>query len=524
MKKVLLFFVVLGIIVGIIIGAKAMQVDEQNSLQNFYIEEENLDTKNLTELICALPEVDTLDPLKTQNSYVADILKLIYEPLVSFDEENQIEPYLASSWAEKDEYTWIIQLRNDTYFHNGEKFTSSDVKYTINTLLNEKLISKYYANVSNIVSIDIIDEITLLITLKEKDAYFPSKLTFPILSESYYSDNKILDQEKANKPIGTGPYKYKTSDEKEIELVFNEKWWKDTDARLKKLILKKYSTYTEAIKAFKSSEVDMIFTTIQNWKEKFGFIGINSYTFESSKYEVLIPNTSKSILSESSVRKAIITAINRENIVSQYYDGNAYVKDVPIASNSRFASVNMEYDVEKAKQILINAGWMQSKNGWNKNGKKLAFNIIVVKDDTEKLNIAKQIKQDLNELQIPITITELSWNTFNENIKKGQFDLALATLDIRNEYQIQDLVLSNSQYNYAHYTDENMDGIIKTMQVTDGDAYANNMEIFKQYYKNEMPYIGLFFRANMILTNKSIKGEFKGTDFNPYRNITNFCK
>ena len=184
----------------------------------------------------------------------------------------------------------------------------------------------------------------------------------------------------------------------------------------------------------------------------------------------------------------------------------------------------MEYDIEKAKQMLINAGWSQTKNGWSKDGKSLAFNIIVVKDEGEKLSIAKQIKQDLAEIQIKITINELTLSAFNDSLQKGNFDLAIATLNIKNEYQIQDIVSTGSIYNYAHFSDEKMDGIINMMSASDGDVYANNMETFKQYYKSEMPYIGLFYKSNIILTNKSVKGEYKGTDFNPYRNIRNFCK
>lgn len=524
MKKILVFFIIVGIVVGIVIGANAVQIKEKEEELTPSSGEKVQSTGINNELSLALPEVDTLNPLRTKNSYVADVLKLIYEPLVSFDDENQIESSLAINWAQRDDVTWIIKLRENVYFHGGEKFTAADVKYTINTLLSEEIQSKYLANVSNISSVDLIDDSTLVITLKTKDAYFPSKLTFPIIPEYYFKNEGILSEDKADRPIGTGAYQYDSSDESEIKIIFNKNWWKDSNAKLSTISLKRYSTYNEAIKAFKSSDVDMIFTTMHNWKEKFGFIGVNSHTFESSKYEVIIPNTSKTILKESSVRKAILSAINRENIVSNIYEGDAYITDIPIASNSKYASPSMEYDIEKSKQMLINAGWSQTKNGWSKDGKRLAFNIIVVKDDSEKLNIARQIKQDLAEVQIQTTINELTLSSFNENLQKGTFDLAIATLDIKNEYQIQDIVSTGNIYNYARFSDEKMDGIISMMNASDGDVYANNMEMFKQYYKSEMPYIGLFYKSNIILTNKSVKGEYKGTDFNPYRNIRNFCK
>lgn len=522
MRKVLLFFIIIGIVVGIIIGARAPQTKEEN-LEHSSGDIENTNV-NLSKISLALPEIDTLNPLRTNNSYLADILKLVYEPLVSFDEKNQIEPSLALNWAQRDDLTWIIKLRENVSFHAGEKFTANDVKYTIETILNGKITSKYLANVANIAKVDIIDEDTLTISLNSKDPYFPSKLTFPIIPEYYFKNDGIMDEEKANRPIGTGSYQYSSSDENMIELTFNKNWWKSNSARLETIQLKKYSTYNEAIKAFKSSDIDMIFTTIYNWKEKFGFIGVNSYMFESSEYETIIPNTTKESLSEHSVRMAIMSAINRENIVANVYKGNAFIADTPIALNSLYAIRNTEYDTEKAKQLLINAGWIQAKNGWSKNGKTLAYTLIVQKEDAEKVSIANQIKQDLAEIQIKITINGLTQTAFNERIKNGNFDLALATLDIKNEYQIQDIVSTGNQYNYARYSDEKMDAIINLMRNSEGDVYASNMETFRQHFRSEMPYIGLCYKANIILTNKSIKGEYQGTDFNPYRNIRNFCK
>ena len=81
------------------------------------------------------------------------------------------------------------------------------------------------------------------------------------------------------------------------------------NAKLKTINLNKYSTYSEEIKAFKSAEIDMILTNMYDWKEKFGFIGINSYKFENTEYEVLIPNTENKILADNSVRKAILYGI-----------------------------------------------------------------------------------------------------------------------------------------------------------------------------------------------------------------------
>ena len=71
-----------------------------------------------------------------------------------------------------------------------------------------------------------IDDNTIVITLKTKDAYFPSKLTFPIIPEYYFKNEGILNEDKANRPIGTGAYQYDSSNDSEIKIIFNKNYYR----------------------------------------------------------------------------------------------------------------------------------------------------------------------------------------------------------------------------------------------------------------------------------------------------------
>lgn len=521
MKKFLFYLIVIGIIVGIIIGRnKAMNLEEENKIENQEVEE-----KIITyELNLAISDIDTLNPLRTKNSHVSDILKFIYEPLLSYDFEKGLQGVLAESWGQKDEHTWIIKLKPDVLWHGGEKFSSEDVKFTIDLLKGEELDSIYRENVKNIRSVDIVDDTTIVLTLESSDAYLPSKLIFPIIPKYYFKSEGIMDENKANRPVGTGPYQYESADETQLILVSNVSWWKTSEIKLSKIHVLKYETYGELIKGFKSSEVDMVYTNMHEWKEKFGFIGINSYEFESSEYELLIPNGKNVFLGDANVRKAILMAINRGDIISNIYDDMATVRDIPIGSSSQYFVKTLEYNPEEAKQLLMEAGYVFSKNGWNKNNKKLSLTLIIPENDEDKMKSAEKIKQYLEEISIPITIKKQKWNDFKKNISNDNFELALASLDIKNEYQIQDLVTENHFNNYANYANREMENIIIELKNSAEDIYEGYMRSFIRLYEEEMPYIGLYFKNNVILTNKSVKGQYESTFNNPYQNIIYFSK
>lgn len=521
-KKIVIFLAFIAIAWGLAAGIKSGKNDNvniENNIEN-QIEENYIDELNLP-----LIEVDTLNPLRTTNMQVANILNLIYEPLINFKSDESLEGILLEEWAKLDSNTWIIKLKKNILWHNGNKLTANDVIFTFNTLINNELI--YSKNLSNVKEIIKLDDYSIKIILENKDDYFISKLNFPIISESYFKVS-FENEEKSNKPIGTGPYKYvNTNKEGIINLEFNSSWHKESKAKLQKIKLYKYASYGEAIKAFKSAKVDMIVTNMSNWQDKFGTIGLNSYSFENSEYEVLIPNCNNIILSENSVRRAILQGINRANIINSVYKENAAISDIPIHTNSKNSITNTEYNLEKAKQILINAGWAQNENGWqkkiNEKIRTLNFNILVNKESEEKLQVAEKIKNDLEEIGIKINIKKVSKENILTAIVEDNFELILASIDVKNEFFINEQITQMSELNYSNYMSNQMQKVLQEISASE-ESYNENIHTLTQLYKNDAPYIGLYFKTSTILTNKSVKGKFEPTWSNYYRNITSFCK
>ena len=520
MRKFLMFFIVFGVFIGIVIGAsnEINKVDEVDSG----------DTEIVTEVIpkirLALAAVDTYNPLTTQNEHVSNLLKLVYEPLFEYNSENQLQPCLAGEYFKRGDNSWVIRLKPNIEWQDGNVLLADDVVYTINYLKDENVNSIYKANVRNITSVERLDTETVVINLVEDDPYLINKLYFPIVSSRSVATTDEVQALMPQSLVGTGPYEFVSEDSEKVALKLNDTWWNYKGAKLKEIDLMKFGSYAEAVKAFKSTEIDLIMTDMYSWKEKFGFIGINSYSYESSTFETLIPNTSKNTLAESSVRKAILQAINRANIVSVVYEENATIKDIPIPSYSKFKTESSEYNVEKAKQILVNAGWVNTSGSWKKGNQTLSFNLAVVESNKEQLLVAEKIKSDLQDVGIKINIKKMSWNDFYAAISNGNFDLAIATFDVKHEYQIQDMVKTLASKNYAKYSSSNMDTIIEKLYTTQDETYDETMQEFVTMYLNEMPYIGLYFKNNTMLANKSVKGEYKSTAGNPFNNLINFYK
>ena len=88
MKKILMFFIILGITIGLLNGMNDRKEDLKGNIEN--TDQENIKSNNSC-LTLAISDIDTLNPLMTKRIHLSNILKLVYEPLFSYDEQNQIK-------------------------------------------------------------------------------------------------------------------------------------------------------------------------------------------------------------------------------------------------------------------------------------------------------------------------------------------------------------------------------------------------------------------------------------------------
>src|SRR5574341_724741 len=83
-------------------------------------------------------EILNLDPHVATAFSSVQVFDLVYETLLRFNPKTlEIEPNLAASWSVSgDGLEYTLNLRRDATFHDGSSVDASDVKYTIDRILN----------------------------------------------------------------------------------------------------------------------------------------------------------------------------------------------------------------------------------------------------------------------------------------------------------------------------------------------------------------------------------------------------
>ncbi len=152
-------------------------------------------------------EPDTLDPALTYDVDSWSVVHSVYDSLLQYDNEGQLQPLLAESMEWIDGTTLEFQLRSGISFHNGEPFDSRSVAFTVAHILDSATASQVAGNFAAISEVEEVDPQTVRFHLSDPAPYLPAQIAFwlAMLPPDYAADPA---NDFAANPVGTGPYRF----------------------------------------------------------------------------------------------------------------------------------------------------------------------------------------------------------------------------------------------------------------------------------------------------------------------------
>ena len=316
-------FIIFAIVIMIFAIIK-IKGDEQK-MENTTTETKQEETTEVTELKLGIASFDSINPILSKNKNVQDISKIIFEPLMTLTKDYKLEYCLAKEWAKQSETVYLIKVKDNRKWADGQKFTADDVKFTIDRLKDSNTI--YSSNVQHVTIVEVVDSTTIRITLDQEVPFFEYNLTFPILSSSYYSDKEFNPDIV---PVGTGMYKVSDVQNSALILTKNENYPDSDKLKIDKITVSIYSSIGELYNSFKTGSVDLISTQNSNLKDIIGTIGYQEKEMKGREHDFIAFNTQGEILSQLNVRKSICYSIDKSNIVSSVYGDKYYTSSFPL--------------------------------------------------------------------------------------------------------------------------------------------------------------------------------------------------
>ncbi|QWG43141.1 ABC transporter substrate-binding protein [Bacillus mycoides] len=474
-------------------------------------------------------------PYFQQNGWDGNVTSVIFASLVSTDKQGKPTPELAEKWdVSSDQLTYTFHLRKDLKFSDGSPLTADDVAFTL-TLLHDKAyegemdISQYAVKggkeykegkATSIEGIQVVDPQTIKVTTEKVNSQTLTALGGPVLSKAYYGkdykQNTSLDylKELYGKPIAAGPYKFeKYIPGQEVRFVANENYYAGKP-KIPNFIYKITAGDTK-LQLFQTGEVDYtgLGTGDEVLEQAKGLQFANIQIETAASFSYIYMNNNKTYLKDKKVRQALIYGLDRQKYVDTALKGYGTVASVPIHPTSwayTEEGVNKyEYDKEKAKKLLDEAGWKVGSDGIReKDGQKLKlsyFGPSSAKDSDLLIPIAKE---NYKEIGVEFNPEFMDFNTMLSKVNKGDYDLASVSTPITSDpSETAGEYLSGVNEKSLGYKNAKVDELIqKGIETVD---IEKRKPIYKELYKelsDDPPVILLNYRRTITGYNGNIKG------------------
>lgn len=433
---------------------------------------------------------------------------LLFNGLTSHDKDNNIVPSLAERWEyDKENLTYTFYLRNNVKWHDGKVFTAEDVKFTYETILNPEVESEIVSNYIDIDKIQVVDDNTLKIILKNENVALLDYLTVGILPKHILEGQDIQTSDFNRNPIGTGPYKFSKWDEgQSITLVKNEEYFKG-NPKIEKIIFKIVDDTKARVVQLKSGELDLSQVTP---KDIDAFKDNNEFAIDvmkTSDYRGIMYNFNYPLFKENrELPNALSYAVNRQEIVDKILLGYGEVAYSPLQMG-KYNNPNIEkfdYNPHKTKELLEEAGWKVGSNGiYEKDGTKLSFELVSMEGDQERLDIANFVAQEFKEIGVDVKVivnSNIDW----EN--QASFLIGWGSPFDPDDYTYK-VFTTNGGDNFNGYSNSKIDELLTKARHT--DVFEERLKYYKEFQEEmtqDMPYTFLTYIDAIYIAKRNIKG------------------
>lgn len=467
--------------------------------------EKNGAKKVKEELIIAQDgESKSLDIHQGNDGFSLRANRLIYSRLVEADENMQIHPGLAESWQQLDDRTMQFKLRKGIKFHNGDDFTAEDVKFSFERMMNSPRIAFVLPPIERI---NVVDDYTVNIVTKTPFGPLLAHLSHPALgmvSKKLLTENPEALKEK---PIGTGSYKFKEwiyGDK--LVLEKNEDFYDKNERGLKYIIFKNVVEASNRAIGLETGEID-IATPISSVDEENikNNPKLQLLTKPSISYTYIGMNMTKAPLNDIRVRKAINYAIDKQAIIDIILNGNGKIATSPIAPGVfgfTDKTKNYEYNVEKAKELMKEAGY---ENGFTTS--------MLVFSGEANTQTAEIVQAYLKEIGIDLKIEIVEVSAYWDMTERGVHNLFLGSWGVVTgdaDYGLYAMYHSSAKGgagNRDFYENEKVDELLdKAKTEIDPETRKKLYEEAQILIVNDAPDVMLYNRNLTVGAQKYIKG------------------
>jgi len=470
----------------------------------------------------SIGDANTLVPILVSDSSWAEICGLVFNGLVRYDKDLNLEGELAENWEIKEGGLVIIfHLRKNVKWHDGVPFTARDVEFTYKKLTDPDVKTPYSGDFERVKSLEVLDDHTVKVTYKEPFSPGLSSWGMWIMPRHILEKEDLSNTRFSRSPIGTGPYRFKEwKTGEKIVLVSNRDYYEGRpyiDRYIYRIIPDQASIFLE----LQTQGLDQVgLTPLQYARQTdtpFFKKYYRKYKYPAFGYTYLAFNLKDPRFADRRVRIAIDYAIDKEEIIKGVLLGLGRVSTGPFPPESWAYNKDIKpvsYDPQAAKRLLKEAGWEDTDgDGWlDKDGRIFKFTLMTNQGNDTRKTCAEIIQRRLKEIGIDVEIRILEWATFlTEFIDKRKYEAIVLGWNLSRDPDNYDIWHSSKQrqgeFNFVGYENREVDRLLEEGR-REFDQQKRK-EIYNKIHRlifEDHPYIFLYVPDALPIVHSRFKG------------------
>jgi peptide/nickel transport system substrate-binding protein len=372
------------------------------------------DDEELVFVYAALKEPGNIDPGVAVDGQAYRIINNVYESLVDHVPGTfELEPVLAESYeVSEDGLTYTFHLRQGVTFTDGTPFDAEAAKFSFDRVIS--LAQSPASYLTNVASVDAIDDATLAITLTAPNGFFPQYVAqIPIVSPTAVQEHEVDGDQAtgwlASNAVGTGPYILERWDPAEqFVLVKNADYWGGWgEGSFDRVIIRTVPEVATMRQLLEAGDVHFIDTVAPSDIEALSGNESISVVFSPPvTVNHLTMNTAKGVTQDPLIRQALSAAFPYEKVKTLVYNDFAELATGPLGEGlpGHVEGEGITQDLELAKSLLAEAGYPDG-------GFSLTF---AFPEDQTTQQIGVVFQEELRGLGIDLQLQMVPWTQLVE--------------------------------------------------------------------------------------------------------------
>ena len=402
---------------------------------------------------------ESFNPLVSTDHTNRTLIPLIYQGLFTVDRNYEVKPILCKSYTMTEDLRTYIFYLQDATFSDGSRLDAKDVVATLTAAMESEVYKGRFRYV---------DEITaspdggVIIRLSTAYENFPILLDVPILK---------AEELERDRPVGTGPYRLDATTDG-MRLTRRIEWW--CKASL--------SITADTIRLIAAEDAVHIRDEFE-----FGDINLvcanpcsNDYADYRCDYELwdceggvfvyLGCNLESPVFSKATVRAALTHAIDRDQLAATHYRGFARMATLPASPLSPYYNIGLaarySYNPTRFAQAVITA----ELAGFE-------VKLLVNKDDSIRLQVARDIGDMLTECGLTVVMSELETEDYRKALRRGDYDLYLGQTKLSPNMDLSTFFSHDGALRYGGLSNVALNALCQEALANQGNYYNLHQQV-----------------------------------------------